>query len=140
MMNRLVLAAAASVILLGLVGCSSATGTPDSSKSSSAAADQPTQEPAAEALPDPVFTDAGPAGSPAMAMNGDSFDPANLTVAVGDIVTFTSGDDKIHALVANGLASVTVAKGLPEYYQFNDKGVYTVMDEISEVTATITVQ
>ena len=127
----------ASALLLALVGCTSGEQTP-------AATDVPSSSPApvketAEPLPDPVFVDTAPAGSRVVKMMESSFDPASASVAVGDIVVFSSGDDLIHALSVNGMPDVTVADGIPESYKFEDAGTYKVVDHTTGATATITV-
>ena len=127
----------ASVLLLALVGCTSdepqpgSTDVPNSSTASG--------EPSAEALPDPLFVDSAPAGSRLLKMMESSFDPAQASVAVGDIVMFSSGDDLIHALAVNEMPDVTVAAGIPAFYQFEDPGTYSVIDRTTGATATIKV-
>ena len=129
------------VVILGLVGCaptahSVSDPAPDDQTSSSAADE--TAEASTSAVP--TLTDAAAAGGPAMAMSSASVSPASLSIAVGDVVTFTSGDGGLHGLVINGLSSVTVAKSLPEYYLFTEAGTYEVSDDLSDATATITVE
>jgi plastocyanin len=83
--------------------------------------------------------DSAPAGSRVLKMMESSFDPAEASIAVNDIVMFTSGDDLIHALSVNGLPDVTVSDGISEFYQFEDPGTYTVVDNTTGATATIKV-
>lgn len=75
-----------------------------------------------------------------MQLSADAITPSELTIAVGDVVSFTSGDGSFHGLLVNQLASVTVAQNLPEYYLFETAGTYLIADELSDATATITVE
>ena len=130
--RHLALAAAASVLLIGLAGCSS-----DGPTETEQATSTPT--PTGEPLPDPNYVDTAPSGSPTVEMFSDSFDPTSLSITAGDTVIFSSGDDLIHALKVANLDDVTVTDGIPQFYQFKDAGTYTVTDEVSGATATITV-
>ncbi|MEP6482274.1 MAG: hypothetical protein ABJA94_09730 [Rhodoglobus sp.] len=140
--RSLLAASAAFALLLGLVGCTATTADDTSASGdtgSSAAADDTSEAPAVtDAVP--TLTDAPAAGGPSMALSATSIDPATLSISVGDVVTFTSGDGSVHGLVINGLDSVSVAKSLEEYYKFTEAGTYAVSDELSTATATITVQ
>jgi plastocyanin len=138
---RILVAALALAVVLPLAGCT--TDAPAASPNQpDTQAQAPADEPAADAPSgsDPVLVDAPADGGPAIAIGADAMDPSTLTIKAGDVVTFTSGDDSFHGLVINSLASVTVAKGLPEYYRFDDAGSYAVSDELTSATATITVQ
>ena len=130
--RRLALAAAASVLLVGLTGC-----TTDAPTETGATTSAPT--PTGEPLPDPNYVDTAPSGSPTVEMFADAFDPTSLSITAGDTVIFSSGDDVIHALKVATLEGVTVADGIPQFYQFKDAGTYTAVDEISGATVTITV-
>lgn len=138
--NKLVAATVMSLLVVGLAACSSTASADPKASGGDTSSSAPKADTPAQAGADPVFVDSAPDGGPTMAMKGDSFDPATLTIKAGDTVKFTSGDDGIHGLVAGSLASVTVAKGMPEFYRFTEAGSYTVKDEISEATATITVE
>lgn len=130
--RHLALAAAASVLLIGLTGCTS--GEPTSTGTTT-----PAPTASGEPLPDPSYVDTAPSGSPTIEMFADAFDPTSLSITAGDTVIFSSGDDAIHALKVASLDGVTVTDGIPQFYQFKDAGTYTVLDEISGATATITV-
>ncbi len=67
-------------------------------------------------------------------------EPATLTIAVGDIVTFKSGDDAIYAVEVGDLDSATVSGGLIETFQFPEAGEYPAVEIISGSTATISVE
>jgi plastocyanin len=139
--TKLVSAAVLSLLVVSLAACSSDAPASSSKSSSSSKADAPAVDDApATSGGDPVFVSSAPDGSPAMSIGESAFDPKTLSIKAGDTVVFTSGDDKPHGLDAGSLASVTVAKGLPEYYQFPDAGSYTVKDDVQGFTATITVR
>ena len=140
MVTRSTLAAGAALaVILALVGCSPTTAVSDDSGSDDPSSSAPVEEaPATDAVP--TLTDAPPAGGPTMALSADAITPNTLTISVGDVVTFTSGDGGVHGLVINSLSSVSVASSLEEYYLFTEAGTYVVSDELSSATATITVQ
>ena len=139
------IAAAALALLLTITGCAAADdATGDSSQgeqidvgevpsSSDEAENTGTSDLVA------VLTDAPPAGGPQMVLSASGFEPAELTVASGDVVSFTT-EDGIYGLIVNDLDGVTVASSLPEYYQFNDVGTYYLTEDITGNTATITVE
>ncbi|MEO8095802.1 MAG: hypothetical protein ABI632_12850 [Pseudolysinimonas sp.] len=139
--RSLLAASAAFALILGLVGCTTTTAddTSASDDSGSSSAEDTSEAPATTNAV-PTLTDAPAAGGPSMALSATSIDPGALTISVGEVVTFTSGDGSIHGLVINGLDSVSVASSLEEYYQFTEAGTYEVSDELSTATATITVQ
>lgn len=137
----LVLAAA---LLLTVAGCAAdePTSTDDTSQSSSDDDEDAVDETEDSGTSDlvPVLTNEPAAGGPAVVITASGFEPGDLTVSSGDIVTFTSGDDGIYGLIVNQLDGVTVASSLPEYYQFNDAGTYYLKEDISGNTGTITVE
>ena len=138
--------ALAAALLLTIGGCASAdvAAQDDSSQSSSDEADVPSASDEAESTGSsdlvPVLTDAPAAGGPQVSLTAAGFEPADLTVKAGDVVTFTAGDDGIYGLIVNELDGVTVTGGLEEYYQFNDAGTYYLKEDISGNTGTITVE
>jgi len=137
----LVLAAA---LLLTVAGCAAdePTSTDDTSQSSSDDDEDAVDETEDSGTSDlvPVLTNEPAAGGPAVVITASGFEPGDLTVSSGDVVTFTSGDDGIYGLIVNQLDGVTVASSLPEYYQFNDAGTYYLKEDISGNTGTITVE
>ena len=142
--------ALAAALLLTIGGCAAdePTSTDDTSQSSSDDDDEDTDDTEATEESDdtatsdlvPVLTNEPAAGGPQVAITADGFEPSDLTVSAGDVVTFTSGDDGMYGLIVNQLDGVTVARSLPEYYQFNDPGTYYLTEDISGNTGTITVE
>jgi hypothetical protein len=138
--------ALAAALLLTVAGCAAdePTSSDDTSQSSS---DDDDDSDAVDETEDtgtsdlvPVFTDAPATPGPEVVITADGFEPADLTVSSGDVVTFTSGDDGMYGLIVNQLDGVTVARSIPEYYQFNDPGTYYLTEDISGNTGTITVE
>ena len=71
----------------------------------------------------------------------DGFDPAEISVAVGDVVQFTAGDnDGVYGVIVNDLDGYTVTSGIDEYFSVDVAGTYPVTEDISEATATITAE
>jgi len=68
-----------------------------------------------------------------------TFDPPNLTVNVGETVTFKSGDNVAYDVTVGDLQPSTVTKDLLETFQFFTAGPVTVSQDQSSLTATITV-
>ena len=146
MMTRLpIVTAAALVLILTLGGCAATVTNPDDSGGSTTTdtgqteADDTSTDDSATSSAVPTLTSGPETPGLEMQMATDGITPNTLSIAVGDTVIFTSGDGGFHGLLVNGLASVTVAENLPEYYQFTEPGTYTVADELSDATATITV-
>ena len=136
--------ALAAALLLTIAGCAAdePTSTDDTSQSSSDDDEDAVDETEDSGTSDlvPVLTNEPAAGGPAVVITASGFEPGDLTVSSGDVVTFTSGDDGIYGLIVNQLDGVTVASSLPEYYQFNDAGTYYLKEDISGNTGTITVE
>jgi len=139
--------ALAAALLLTVAGCAAdePTSTDDTSQSSSdddedvpSSSDESEDTGTSDLVP--VFTDAPATPGPQVVITASGFEPGDLTVKSGDIVTFTSGDDGIYGLIVNQLDGVTVASSIPEYYQFNDVGTYYLKEDISGNTGTITVE
>lgn len=137
--------ALAAALLLTVGGCAAADDTStgdDTSQSSSDDSDVPSSSDEAESGTSdlaPVLTNEPAAGGPQVTLSASGFDPAELTISSGDVVTFST-EEGIYGLIVNQLDSVTVASSLPEYYQFNDVGTYYLKEDISGNTATITVE
>jgi plastocyanin len=141
--------ALAAALLLTVGGCAATADVSTGDESSQSSSDdegvddtEATEETEESGMSDlvPVFTDAPATPGPEMVLSAAGFEPSSLTVASGDIVTFTSNDGGIYGLIVNQLDSVTVTDSLPEYYQFNDAGTYYLIEDISGATATITVE
>lgn len=99
----------------------------------------------AEPATPPVFTD-GP-GDVTLTFSGGaeqlgegSFDQSEVTIAVGQVVEFRSGDDGTYSVEVGGLDGVTISGGLTEYYRFDAAGSYPVEEDLSGATATVIVQ
>ncbi|HET9878158.1 MAG TPA: cupredoxin family copper-binding protein [Candidatus Limnocylindria bacterium] len=75
---------------------------------------------------------------------GDGFfTPANLTIAVGDTVTWTNGDDSPHTVTAGGdaFASGTIESGSSFSRTFTSPGTYAYVCSFhDEMVGTITVK
>ncbi len=136
--------ALAAALLLTVAGCAAGddTSSSDDTSQSSSDDDVPSSSDEAESGSSdlvPVLTDEPAAGGPQVVLSASGFDPAELTISSGDVVTFST-EDGTYALIVNQLDQVTVASSLPEYYQFNDAGTYYLKEDISGNTATITVE
>ena len=136
--------ALAAALLLTIGGCAAAddTSTGDDTSQSSSDDSDDSGESNDSGTSDlvPVLTDAPATPGPQVAITASGFEPGDLTVTSGDVVTFTSGDGGIYGLIVNQLDGVTVASSLPEHYQFNDAGTYYLKEDISGNTGTITVE
>ena len=141
------IALAAALLLTG-AGCTAADDTSNTDDTSQTSSDDDADVPSSSDESEdtgtsdlvPVLTNEPAAGGPAVVITASGFEPGDLTVSSGDVVTFTSGDDGIYGLIVNQLDGVTVASSLPEYYQFNDPGTYYLKEDISGNTGTITVE
>src|SRR6187402_2182715 len=91
--------ALAAALLLTIGGCAAdePTSTDDTSQSSSDDDDEETDDTEATEESDdtatsdlvPVLTNEPAAGGPQVAITADGFEPSDLTVSAGDVVTFT---------------------------------------------------
>ncbi len=71
----------------------------------------------------------------------DGFAPGELTVGVGELFTFVSGDDGVHAVkFGESSDTFTITNGLIESFTIDAAGTYTVTEDISGATMTITVE
>lgn len=73
-------------------------------------------------------------------ISADGFSPATISVPVGGSVTFTAGDDGPHSAQVGTLDAASVMGGLVETFRFDAAGECAVWDEISEMSAIITVE
>ena len=130
---------AALLLALALAGCTGnapgATGTPT----------QPLDQ--GNAPGTAAGTSSAPTGGShdhAVAIADFSFSPSQLTIAVGDSVTWTNGGSHDHTVTdgdANGFDSGTIHPGATFHQAFAKPGVYSYHCAIhSSMTATITVQ
>ncbi len=140
--------ALAAALLLTVGGCAAGDDTSSSDDSSQSSSDDsedsdvPSSSDEAESGSSDlvaVLTDEPAAGGPQVVLSASGFDPAELTISSGDVVTFST-EEGTYALIVNQLDQVTVASSLPEYYQFNDAGTYYLKEDISGNTGTITVE
>lgn len=147
--TRLFAATLAVALAVGLVACSddddggsSDTGTettaaPDGATDEGGAADgAATGDAAAVTLADGeappeltvTFTDAG------------GFSPATLSVGVGELFTFVAGDDGTHAVkFGTSTDTYAISGGLIESFTISAAGTYTVTEDLTSQTMTITV-
>jgi len=68
-----------------------------------------------------------------------SFSPATLTIKAGDNVTFKGAGTGTFAVIVPGLDGATVSGGLIETFVFPNTGTFTITEDISATTMTITV-
>ena len=88
-----------------------------------------------------VFVDAVDSPAATVTVSDSGFDPAETTVAVGDVVVFTTGGgDGIFGVIVGGLDGYTVTNGIDEYFRFDAPGSYEVHEDISGNKATVTVE
>ncbi|WP_292831691.1 hypothetical protein [Microbacterium sp.] len=85
-----------------------------------------------------VYTDPA-VDSASVTVSPSGFDPAAISVPVGGTVTFMGGDDGPHGIYVGDLDGYSVMGGLTATFRFDLAGTYTVYDEISEASATVTV-
>ena len=69
------------------------------------------------------------------------FDPEELTVSVGTVVTWKNMDDRVHIIIlVGGERSPTLNEGDTFEYKFEEAGTYEVIDSIFKFKGTITVE
>jgi plastocyanin len=153
---RLATAIAAAAVAVSLAGCSSSSAPAESASAAAStapavASEAPMESPAAEAATDDaaagdeatgtaVLVDGVAPAERTITISADGLTPAALTIAVGDTVTFTAGDDATYAVEVGDLDSATVSGGLTETFQFPEAGEYPAVEIISGASAVITVQ
>ncbi|WP_232680035.1 hypothetical protein [Nocardioides sp. R-C-SC26] len=75
-----------------------------------------------------------------VAVSPAGFDPAETTIAVGDVVKFTAGDGGIYGVVVGDLDGYTVTSGLDAFFEFDLPGTFVVGEDISGATASVVVE
>jgi plastocyanin len=88
-------------------------------------------------------TTATPAGGNAVAISGNAFSPASLTVKVGDTITWTNNDSVSHTVTADDRSfdSGSLAQGASFSFTYQKAGTYTYHCSIHpSMTATVVVQ
>lgn len=69
------------------------------------------------------------------------FDPEELTVSVGTVVTWKNMDDRVHIiLLVGGERSPRLNEGDTFEYEFEEAGIYTIMDSVFGFKGTVTVE
>ncbi len=69
------------------------------------------------------------------------FDPEELTVSVGTVVTWKNMDDRVHIVVlVGGERSPKLSEGDTFEYKFEEAGTYQVMDAIFGFKGTVVVE
>jgi plastocyanin len=84
-----------------------------------------------------VSTEATAANTVLLGASG--FSPTTLSVALGDTVTFKADGKGVFAVLVGDLPGATVTGGLTESFSFSKPGTYSITEEISGNSATITV-
>lgn len=143
----------ALTLALGLGACGGDDEPEDASSTPGATSSEPDEsEPTPEEPEETEPEEGAPAGGVVFVDNVDSpaasvtvsdagFDPAETTVAVGDVVVFTTaGGDGIFGVIVGDLDGYTVTTGLDESFRFDAPGTYEVREDISGNTATVTVE
>jgi plastocyanin len=103
------------------------------------APDTETTEALAEAPgADPVYVDGQSPPERTITIVDGAFQPDELTIAVGETVTFVT-DEGIYGVIVGGLDGYTVTTGLYGTFRFDAPGTYPVREDISGNTATVTV-
>jgi plastocyanin len=114
------------VALVALVGCSSGGGSSAPATSSSGGSS----------------SSASPAGGgTAVVISNFAFSPAEVTVKVGDTVTWTNNDTVPHTITAAGFDSGTFQPGATYSHKFDTAGVVDYKCSIHpQMTGKVTVQ
>ncbi|MBU4283691.1 MAG: cupredoxin domain-containing protein [Nanoarchaeota archaeon] len=69
------------------------------------------------------------------------FDPEELTVSAGTVVTWKNMDDRVHIVVlVGGERSPTLAEGDIFEYEFEEAGTFQVMDAVFGFKGTVIVE
>jgi len=69
------------------------------------------------------------------------FDPEELTVSAGTVVTWKNMDDRVHiVLLVGGERSPRLNEGDIFEYEFEEAGTYTIMDSVFGFKGTVTVE
>jgi len=69
------------------------------------------------------------------------FDPEELTVSVGTVVTWKNMDNRVHIiLLVGGDRSPRLEEGDTFEYEFEEVGIYTIMDSVFGFKGTVTVE
>lgn len=128
--SRLAASGAAALLSLALAACGgsgSGTAAPTTAPASSAAAPASSAAaPASSAATGAVCEAAGGPGEVAANAKGFAFDPATVSVNVGQSVTWTNGDSAPHSIVLDdgGCQSENFAGGATTTLKFNVAGSY----------------
>jgi plastocyanin len=134
----------AGACVLILAGCGSDDGAPDGAQ---APATDPTGD-QADATEEPDATEAPAeadrdAGAEVLLLDDDGFvfDPAEITVAAGDTVTWVHDGRISHTVTGDGLASGTLAAGDTFETTFEEPGSFAyVCDFHGSMRGTVTVE
>ncbi len=154
--RRLAAATLSVVLVLGAAACGS------SDSGSDGASDKATTTAASGGSGDTTADDGGSSDTTAASSEGSGtvtladgaaaadktvsftddggFDPPELTVKVGELFTFKAGDDGTHAVkFGESSDTYTISGGLIESFTIDAAGTYTVTEDISSKTMTVTV-
>lgn len=109
-----------TVALVGVTGCAARQSPSPSSEG-----------PAREAKPS--------AGGVAVSIQNHSFSPRNVTVRVGDTVTWTNKDNTTHTVTGTGFVSGQLAPGQTYSHKFDAAGTYQYLCSIHTTMSGIVV-
>lgn len=141
--RSLVAFAAIAIAMTPVLGaCSS-----DSSSSDSTPTPTPTSSPSAAetaggdvATGTPVLGNGTAPADRTIMISSTGMTPKELTIGVGENVTFKADGSGTFAVTVGSLDQATVTGGLIETFDFPEAGVYPVVEVISGETATIIVK
>ncbi|GEP37549.1 hypothetical protein NPS01_12120 [Nocardioides psychrotolerans] len=87
-----------------------------------------------------TYVDSTEPAADTIVVDEGGFTADTSTIEVGDVVLFITGDEGIYGVVVGDLDGYTVTTGLNGAFRFDAPGTYAVREEISDNTATITVE
>lgn len=87
-----------------------------------------------------TLVDGPGAADKTITFDGTAFSPATLKVAPGEVFTYAAGPDASPSAVTfNGSDTYTITSGLKESFTLETPGTYTVKEDITGATMTVTV-
>ncbi|MFZ1651953.1 MAG: hypothetical protein WBB44_03815 [Candidatus Nanopelagicales bacterium] len=140
--SSLVLAAAVIAITPVLGACSSDSSSSDSTPTATTSSAPSATETSSgdTATGTPVLGNGTAPADRTIMVSSTGMTPKELTIAVGQNVTFKADGSGTFAVTVGSLDQATVTGGLIETFDFPQAGTYPVVEVISGETATITVK